>query len=210
MTIRNKSIIYLPLYIASGLALAIMIYAVYCMRDYRNIQKEQEAIVKAYKEYNGEENPEAKATGDETQSESSDEYEDYDLDMVDSILSIPKIDLECPVYYGKNRMDYLEKFMFITGYEDNNYGYGVYYILGHQSRTYGYSFNRLDELENGDTLYIIKEGITYEYMVCDKSQTYEMDISQNKTEKTSELVLYTCIRSKAVNKPYIKVTASLK
>lgn len=127
---------------------------------------------------------------------------------VDSILSIPSIDLIGPVYTGPDRMKYLENFYFITGYEDNIFGTGAYYIFGHQSKTYGKSFNRIKELNIGDEIIINKYGSLYHYRITSIATTYNME-TDKLSEASDMLYIYTCEKSAAKNKPYIKVTAEI-
>ena len=129
---------------------------------------------------------------------------------MDSILIIKKIDLEMPVFNGSKRAEYLERFFLITGYSENEYGNGNYYIFGHQSRTFGYSLNRLNSLDYGDEILIYKSGEYHTYYVESITKTREMIIDRNISETTDSIIIYTCDKSKAENKPYIKLCASRK
>lgn len=129
---------------------------------------------------------------------------------IDSILVIKKIDLEMPVFNGSKRSGYLERFFLITGYSENEYGNGNYYIFGHQSRTFGYSLNRLNSLSIGDEILIYKSGEYHTYYVESITKTWEMIIDRNTSETTDSIIIYTCDKSKAANKPYIKLCAGRK
>jgi len=80
------------------------------------------------------------------------------------ILSIPQIDLETAVLEGVNQ----DTLRFAVGhYEDTplpSEG-GNFCIVGHRSYSYGAFFNRLDEVESGDTIYMEVEGETFCYLV---------------------------------------------
>lgn len=129
---------------------------------------------------------------------------------IDSILMIKKIDLEMPVFNGSKRSEYLDRFFLITGYSKNEYGNGNYYIFGHQSRTFGYSLNRLNSLSYGDEILIYKSGEYHTYYVESITKTREMSIDRNTSETTDSIIIYTCDKSKAANKPYIKLCAGRK
>ena len=129
---------------------------------------------------------------------------------IDSILMIKKIDLEMPVFNGSKRSEYLDRFFLITGYSKNEYGNGNYYIFGHQSRTFGYSLNRLNSLSYGDEILIYKSGEYHTYYVESITKTQEMSIDRNTSETTDSIIIYTCDKSKAANKPYIKLCAGRK
>ena len=58
----------------------------------------------------------------------------------------------------------LSRYYFVTADLTQNLG-GNYIIYGHCSDTYGHSFNRLEELNIGDTFYILQENMKYDYRV---------------------------------------------
>ena len=176
-------------------------------------------IVSAYEDYyneleQGSESVYASASDAETDTAAYDieevEAESNDgaisLKDIDTIITIPSIDLSGPVYTGSDRMNYLDAFLFVTGYEDNRYGTGNYYIFGHQSRTYGKSFNRIKELDIGDEIIINKSGSIYTYCVTEMETTYVMEVEKS-SEETDTLYIYTCEKSSEENKPYIRIMA---
>lgn len=109
---------------------------------------------------------------------------------IDSILVIDKINLKKAVIRG-------------TTIEDNDYNLSLYYfvtadlsttldgnyiIYGHSSQVYGHSFNRLDELQIGDTFYLFQNGVRYNYKVeavdralRSESQPYFPDLEKRVT-----------------------------
>ena len=108
-----------------------------------------------------------------------------------AVLTIPAIDLEVAVREG-------------VGSASLRYSVGHYapsvmpgatgncVIMGHRKYTYGQFFNRLDELEQGDTITIEREGVIYTYAVTEKfvvepSDTYVLDPSTD-----AMLTLITC------------------
>jgi len=122
--------------------------------------------------------------------------EQKDYRNYDCILSIPKIDLMKYVYSGKNRMKRLENYELITASEDMYYKNGGNYIIcGHASQLYGHSFNRLNELNIGDIVYVWYNESREEYII--KSITYNnMNYSNeycNQTQK-NELTILSCAK----------------
>lgn len=168
-------------------------------------------IVAAYEEYASSDDASLYVASPDT-SETETVIQEYGTNSlikdVDSILIIPSIDLIGPVYTGPDRMKYLDDFYFITGYENNVFGTDTYYIFGHQSKTYGKSFNRIKELIVGDEIIINKSGSLYHYHVTDIATTYNMEIDKF-YDASNMLYIYTCEKSTAKNKPYIKVTAEI-
>ena len=84
----------------------------------------------------------------------------------DCVIKIPSIDLEKIVYTGVERELQLEKYNLITASADMKYEYGGNYIIcGHDSKIYGHSLNRLDEVKKGDAVYIYYNGRIYTYRI---------------------------------------------
>lgn len=84
---------------------------------------------------------------------------------IDCILVIDKIDLRKAIIRGPYNDYNLNRYLFVTADQTSILGTDNYVIYGHCSRTYGHSFNRLEELEAGDTFQLIQGNITYEYAV---------------------------------------------
>lgn len=129
---------------------------------------------------------------------------------IDAIVIIDKINMKYPIISGGD-MDYnLSKYFFVTGKSDMTYGTGDYVILGHQSRVYGHSFNRLEEVTLGDTITIMKNNVYYNYDVIYVGTITDMnEVTYNKDGITDNIILLTCVKSKSKNKPYIIVKANL-
>lgn len=86
---------------------------------------------------------------------------------MEGILTIDKIDLLLPILHGAT-----DKNMKTTVASIENTGkpgeIGNYAIAGHRNFTYGRNFNRLDELEEGDTIEVDDGNRQYEYVVSEK------------------------------------------
>ncbi|OPA81008.1 sortase [Paenibacillus selenitireducens] len=86
---------------------------------------------------------------------------------IEGILIIDKIDLKLPILYGatnknmKTSVAQIEK----TGKPGE---VGNLAIAGHRNRTYGRNFNRLDEMEKGDTIEVETENQQFQYVVTEK------------------------------------------
>ena len=102
---------------------------------------------------------------------------------IDAIVIIDKINMKYPIISGGD-MDYnLSKYFFVTGKSDMTYGTGDYVILGHQSRVYGHSFNRLEELTLDDIITIMKNNVYYNYDVIYVGTITDMnEVTYNKME----------------------------
>lgn len=165
---------FIPIGVILIIALLIIIFGYYIYRQpYREAEKQhdyEENLIDQYLEEDTNEIP------PDTQNESKSEdvsYQFSDVDSynfrgyVDSILVIDKINLKKAIIRGNEMEDNdynLDRYYFVTAdlttTLDENY-----IIYGHSSQTYGHSFNRLDEMEIGDSFYILQNGKKYEYTV---------------------------------------------
>jgi sortase A len=65
-------------------------------------------------------------------------------------------------------------------------------FAGHRSYTFGSFFNRLDELKNGDSIYLQNMKSRFEYIVYDKSLVLPEDISVLDNTEKQIITLITC------------------
>ena len=137
-----------------------------------------------------------------------DEQEIYDYSgVIDCMLEIPKIDMQRVVITGGD-MDYnLARHLFVTMSQDMSYGSCSYIVGGHQSFNYGYSMNRLEELENGDYIYIEKEGVKDTFIVTETCKEQWGIDAGDYGDDPDKLAIYTCRKQKKRPKPYIVVRA---
>lgn len=89
----------------------------------------------------------------------------YYKGIVDSILVIDKIGLAKAIIRGTDNDYNLSKYLFVTADQTSVLGEDNYVIYGHCSQTYGHSFNRLDEVQVGDSIQLIQGTETYQYTV---------------------------------------------
>lgn len=103
---------------------------------------------------------------------------------IDSILVIDKIDMKKVIIRGPENTYNLDRYYFVTADTSTPLNGGNYIIYGHCSRTYGHSFNRLDELEIGDSFYLIQNGQEYAYKIEEKNKVLRSECSSFFPEKT--------------------------
>lgn len=118
--------------------------------------------------------------------------DDYIKNNMDGILEIEKINLKLPILRGAT-----EENMLISVASLNNTGplgeIGNYAIAGHRNRTYGRNFNRLDEVQDGDIIYIRDGENNYKYTVVEKLYVLPEEVwvlNGNTIDK--EITLITC------------------
>ena len=108
------------------------------------------------------------------------------------ILRIPSIDSENPVREGVSR-DVLSDSL---GHQEGTAFAGEEgncVVAGHRNYSFGKFFNRLDEVETGDLIYVDTATDTYTYMVREIKVVEPEDLSVlESTEGKEQLTLYTC------------------
>ena len=122
-----------------------------------------------------------------------------------AMLEIPKLDLMVPVVEGTDPKD----IKYAVGHfkdTDMPGTAGNFAIAGHRSYTYNEYFNRLDELENGDTIKVKTiDGKMYTYKVFEKLvvEPEETSVLMSTEEPIITLVTCTPIR-KATHRLIVK------
>ncbi|WMJ79960.1 class D sortase [Clostridium sp. MB40-C1] len=113
------------------------------------------------------------------------------LDSIIGILSIPKIDCKVPVCEGidKDTLKYSVGHFKDTPLPGSK---GNCCIAGHRSYTYNEFFNRLDELKEGDEIYIQNKKGKYKYIVYKKQVVEPTEVSVLNNTKDGEITLVTC------------------
>lgn len=119
-------------------------------------------------------------------SGSSVRYED------DMVIEIPKINLKNAVV--KSSSDFKELNESLVYYKNNDYNKKIV-VFGHSGMGYGTYFNRLDDLNKNDFLYLYTKGKKITYEVEDTYTINEDDLRILKEEKNKELYLVTCLKS---------------
>ena len=122
---------------------------------------------------------------------------------MEGLLIIDKIRLRVPILPGitKRNLDLAVASVESTGKPGQE---GNYVIAGHNSRTYGLLFNRLDELVPGDEIVVQCKDSTYTYEVIESVivQPDEVQILLPEGNK-KQITLVTCDYS--VPKPYLRL-----
>ncbi len=117
--------------------------------------------------------------------------EERKLPKIIGIMSIPKLDLKVAIGDGSSNgaMRYTVGHFLETAYPGEN---GNFAVIGHRSYKYGQFFNRLDELEKGDSIGIKSGTKTYEYIVTEKIVVKPEDTWVLKTTAKPIITLITC------------------
>ncbi|NLM35957.1 MAG: class D sortase [Clostridiales bacterium] len=133
---------------------------------------------------------------DEGSGDSSDNVDNPSRPATNSkaiaMLEIPKIDLLVPVVEGTDPED----IKYAVGHFKNTDMPGTtgnFAVAGHRSYTYNEYFNRLDELEKGDTIKVkTKDGKQYTYEVFEKLVVLPEETSVLMSTKEPIITLVTC------------------
>ncbi|USG66610.1 class D sortase [Brevibacillus ruminantium] len=133
----------------------------------------------------------------DVQQEGAKESQETELDFssypgMEGILMIEKINLKLPILHGAT-----DKNMKTTVASIANTGkageIGNYAIAGHRNYTYGRNFNRLDELEQSDTIIVDSGEGQFEYTVTEKLYVKPEEVwvlEANNVDR--EITLITC------------------
>lgn len=116
----------------------------------------------------------------------------YLQDHMEGILNIDKIGLEMPILNGasKNNLKVAVSSIKGTGKPGE---IGNYSIAGHRNRSFGSHFNRLDEIEKGDSIKVKTEKDNYNYIVSEKLLVKPEEVQVLKGNDTDrEITLVTC------------------
>lgn len=175
-----------------GIAVILLPFAKESIEDYR-----QQKILMLWQQEMNRVGREEETTGTETAIEQeTDAGGNLEGEEVVGVLRIPAIELEQPVLKGATERNLNLSVATIepTGTPGAE---GNFAIAGHNSRTYGRHFNRLEELKNGDELFVDTGTGSYTYKVTD---TYVVEAEDvwvlGDTIDGAEITLITCHYSK--------------
>lgn len=121
----------------------------------------------------------------------------------DMVLSIPKINLEAVVKKADNDFKNLNKNL--VYYKNDNYKKSII-ILGHSGVGYGTFFNRIDELDKDDDVYLYKDKLKISYVVDKKYNVLDTNIDVLKINNTPGLTLITCDKKDKNKRLVVKLT----
>lgn len=107
------------------------------------------------------------------------------------IIRIPKIDLRVAIGEGvdMDTLKYAVGHFTQTAMAGEN---GNFCVAGHRSYTYSQYFNRLDEINKGDEIYVQTKKGEYKYIVYDKKIVEPSEYSVLDPTKDATLTLVTC------------------
>lgn len=165
--------------------------------------KEQQDILEAFERLGAIEESE-QSIGDDVGSVQDAKTANTDqaelLEGVKGLLQIDKIDLEIPIF-DNSSVDALTKGVGMIEpekqFEMNNIG-----IAGHRSVTHGKQFNRLREVQPGDTAVVVTNDGTYEYVITDSFVVHQSEVSVLDDQEDPLLTLVTCTPLGSRNPPY--------
>ena len=113
-----------------------------------------------------------------------------ELELI-GVLQIPKINLKVAIAEGVTR----DALRYSVGHFKETAlpgDYGNCSIIGHRNYVWGEYFNRLDEIEIGDKIKIVREDTTYTYYVTEKFVVEPEDTWVLEEGDESTLTLITC------------------
>lgn len=118
--------------------------------------------------------------------------EEYIQKHMEGMLIIDKIEFRQPILKGatQNNLNISVASVENTGKAGE---IGNYAVAGHRNRSYGRNFNRLEEVETGDTIVVDSGEAQFEYVVTEKLYVYPEEVwvlYSNKKDK--EITLITC------------------
>lgn len=116
---------------------------------------------------------------------------------IDSVMVIDKINLKKVIIRGKDNNYNLDKYYFVTASQSASLGEDNYVIYGHCSKTYGHSFNRLEELKAGDSFYLIQGDAVYDYIINEVRRELRKDAASYLDTGKDTVQLVSCERQKA-------------
>lgn len=107
------------------------------------------------------------------------------------VVRIPKIDSKEPVKEGTNKSALAESLGHETGTASPG-EVGNCVIAGHRNYNFGKYFNRLDEVEVGDEIFVDTREETYKYTVSEIKVVDPTDLDILEPTDDEQLTLYTC------------------
>ncbi|WP_243154808.1 class D sortase [Clostridium thermarum] len=168
-------------------------------RKQKELLAEYERVLYEIGQYNIEDNG-AASSRDETDAVAVDNNLENNPEEVKSvvennkaiaILEIPRIELTVAVVQGTEPKD----LKYAVGHFENTAmpgESGNFCVAGHRSYTYSEYFNRLDELEKGDTIIAKTEKGTFEYEVYEKMVVEPTEVAVLEPTKEATITLVTC------------------
>ena len=125
----------------------------------------------------------------------------YYKGTVDSVLVIDKISLEKAIIRGTDNDYNLSRYLFVTADQTSVLGVDNYVIYGHCSQTYGHSFNRLEEMQVGDSFQLIQGTETYQYTITDIQLELRENASALLNTGTNTVQLVSCEKKRVEGLP---------
>lgn len=179
-----KGLLYTGIVILLAAAIAVGVYF-YQTHEAKKDRIENESIVAEYFE----EEPETAAAG--TDSTASGPYRISTDSPIDGVLYIDRIDLELPIFSEVTDQNMKQSVCRVTN--TGAPGCANYCLLGHKMSRYGVIFNRLHEVDIGDTVRVKTTETEYVYQITDITITSGLDYSIfNDVPGEHRITIFTC------------------
>ncbi|MHC8517800.1 class D sortase [Sporosarcina sp. ITBMC105] len=165
--------------------------------------KEQQDLLDAFERLGTIEESEQPVVDGEVKDEvgSTADSEEADLlEGVTGLLQIEKIDLKIAIF-DSSSVEALTKGVGMIEPE-KQFGMNNIGIAGHRSVTHGKQFNRLREVEPGDTATVVTTDGTFEYVITDSFVVHQSEVSVLDDQEDPLLTLVTCTPLGSHNPPY--------
>lgn len=194
----------------AGIGIILMMGCIVFLIPYRKaaVRNDYEnKLIEEYLDRQQESKHSGEETGDIGEIKESVTYDFSDVDTsafkgeIDSILVIDKINLKKAIIRGEYNDYNLDRYYFVTADELAVLGRDNYIIYGHCSRTYGHSFNRLEELEVGDEFYLIQGDRIYDYAVSKVCRELRENAPQYLNTGENTVQLLSCEKKKLSGYP---------
>lgn len=164
--------------------------------------KEQQDILAAFERLGtieDSEQPVVGLTSDEVK-ETADSGRTELLDGMKGLLKIDKIDLEIAIF-DSSSIEALTKGVGMIEPE-KQFGVNNIGLAGHRSVTHGKQFNRLEELQIGDTATVMTTDGTFKYVITDSFVVHQSEVSVLDDQEDPLLTLVTCTPLGSRNPPH--------
>lgn len=173
-------------------------------------EKEVEEKRKKTEEYNNNTSTETVVvdpnTIEETKAESS--YNFLQLGEMMGYITIPKINLEVPIYEGINVNNLTKGVAHMENTSLPNGGMNTHSVLaGHTGITEAVIFDNIDKLETGDEFFVTFYDVTNRYVVTDTSVVLPDQTNEIKIEQGKALITLVTCTPKTVNTHRLLVKA---
>ncbi|MBC8060219.1 MAG: class D sortase [Clostridiaceae bacterium] len=181
------------LLVITGIAIVLVAFGMryYGETKQRNMMNDFEKSITNYKQEDSAESPESPESTRSQQDNVPKDKEPIEGLGTIGIIRIPKIDLKVAIGEGvdMNTLKYGVGHFPQTAMAGQK---GNFCVAGHRSYTYSEYFNRLEEINKGDEIYVKTRKGEYKYIVYDKKVVEPSEYSVLDATQDATLTLITC------------------